>query len=214
MKKLALFLGLFLPLALIAQNSNEDSVQTTMSSKARYNIEMGATMSSGFGGRGFASTYVFPKAQMKINDKVSMRVGVLAGEAWTYGKKAPIDRAPYENRYKHNAATMAADYKINDKALLSVSAFFDMYSPYGSRINNSRELYTYGASASLWYKIGKNSLFNISVSYLQSNNPYTLMPYCHPWITPYYNNAVGNFLYGDDDNLLNFSANHNSITNW
>jgi hypothetical protein len=215
MKRLLLTILMFCSAPLIAQESNTDTLQTSIFSKAQYSIEMGAAMGYGWGGSKMASTYVFPKAQFKINDNAQLRVGVLSGEDWYKPSKTVRNLAPYENRYKHNAITMAADYKINDKMLLSVSALYDMRTPFQSVRNNNRDLYTYGASASLWYKLSKDSFLNLTVSYLRSNDPYTLMPYYHPYLGSMgANNAVANFLWGDDESGLSFSPYHNSISNW
>ena len=73
---------MFCSAPLIAQESNMDTLQTSIFSKAQYSIEMGAAMGYGWGGSKMASTYVFPKAQFKINDNAQLRVGVLSGEDW------------------------------------------------------------------------------------------------------------------------------------
>lgn len=150
--------------------------------KLQYNISMGASFGRGFFGENFSSTYIAPSLRMKLNEKTYLRAGVLTGDVWLNGKSSkniPNDRAPYADRYKHNAAYMGMDFELNPKLNLFVTAFYDTYNPFKSQSLSSQaqNIYTYGFDASLTYEISKNSFLNINVSFLETNNPYMLMPY-------------------------------------
>lgn len=138
----------------------------------QYNLSMGASFGRGFFGENFTSSYIAPSAIFKVNKQSYLRVGVLSGDLTIRGND---DKTPYENRYKHNSAYVGMDIDINPKLMLSVTAFFDNYSPNGMRANfGTRNLYSYGFNANLSYELSKNSFLNLSVTVIESNNPYSL----------------------------------------
>lgn len=199
MKKIILFLALVLSSAsLMAQEKevliSEDSIISKdytydfinqASSPLQYNISMGANFGSGFFGQSFTSTYVAPSLRIRLNQKTHLRAGALTGDLWLNGgsqRNTVNDRAPYADRYKHSAAYMGMDFELSPKLNLFVTAFYDTYNPLRTQSlrPQSQNIYTYGFDASLTYEISKNSFLNLSVSFMETNNPYMLlMPYHH-----------------------------------
>lgn len=177
LKKHILFIALvFAFLGLRAQQGEVIIPQT------QYNISMGAGFGRGFFGESFSSTYIAPSLRTKLNDKTYLRVGVLFGDLWLGGNNlnnTPIDRAPYADRYKHNAAYMGMDFELSSKVNLFITAFYDRYNPLSNQGYNTsnQSIYTYGLDASLSYEISENSFLYINVSFMETNNPYMLIPY-------------------------------------
>lgn len=195
MKKIVLFLAVILPFASLMAQEKEVLISKDSlidfgrgygflyqeADKTQYNISMGASFGSGFFGQKFSSTYIAPSMRTRLNEKVNLRAGVLTGDVWLNGKSSniPQDRAPYADRYKHNAAYMGMDFEISPKINLFVTAFYDRYNPLRTQSLSSqaKNIYTYGFDASMSYEISKNSFINLSLSFMETNNPSILMPY-------------------------------------
>ncbi|MDD2529871.1 MAG: hypothetical protein PHN41_01440 [Bacteroidales bacterium] len=176
----------------------------------QYRIDMGTSFGKGFFSESFVSTYIAPSVIMKVNPQSWLRAGVLTGDSWINmpkTKKPLEDKAPYENRYKRNMAYVGMDFEINPRLLVSVTAFWDNFSPMSNMntLGIRDNLYTYGFNANLTYQITENSYFNLGFTFVESNNPYSLMPYRYgspmsafsPMFTPYghHNNFLINTPY-------------------
>lgn len=193
------------PKDILTTTQDSNSILKEDSSPVQYNISMGASFGRGFFGENYTSTYLAPSTTIKINEQAQLRAGLLTGDIWLRNNSsnhAPQDKAPYANRYKHNAAFMGMDFSPNSKFSLSVTAFYDVFNPMQT-LNSSTQaqsLHTYGFDASMTYEMTKNSFLHIRVSYLESNNPYSLFPYFPSAFSPIgqmYNgiNPNNNFLY-------------------
>ena len=197
MKRIILYIALcFFSLSLMAQEKEillpKDSIINIDSSDYinqenhlfQYKISMGASFGRGFFGENFTSTHIAPSFRVRLNEQTHLRAGFLTGDVWLNGKSSNttlVDRAPYANRYKHNAAYVGMDIELSPKLDLFVTAFFDRYNSLQTPSLNpkSQSLYSYGFDASLTYEMSKNSFLNIRVSFLETNNPYMLIPYHH-----------------------------------
>lgn len=193
-------------------NSAQDSNYLFKEAKSplEYNLSMGASIGNGFWGERISSTYIAPSVRVKANEKAYVRAGVLAGQT-TIGGNAfctkAEDKAPYRDRFKHNAAYIGMDLELNPKLSLSVTAFYDVLNPMsGLRTSASRgDLHTYGFNANMTYEITKNSFLNFSFTYIDSNNPYSTFPNSYlgyspinPMFSPmsHYNSFLNNNYFG------------------
>lgn len=150
-------------------------------SPLEYNLSMGASIGNGFWGERISSTYIAPSIRIKANEKAYIRAGVLTGQTTIGGNafcRKAEDKAPYRDRFKHNAAYIGMDFELNPKIELSVTAFYDVLNPMtGLKTTASRgDLHTYGFNANMTYEITKNTFLNLSFTYIDSNNPYSTFP--------------------------------------
>ena len=148
----------------------------------QFKIEMGTSFGKGFFSENFISTYIAPSVVMKVNSQSWLRAGILTGDSWINFPKnqtPPEDKAPYENRYKRNMAYVGMDFEINPRLMVSLTAFWDNFSPMANpnTLGIRNNLYTYGFDANLTYQISKNSYFNFGFTFVETNNPYSLLPY-------------------------------------
>lgn len=192
---------------IIDDSLQENSLPIYFEDPFQCRIDMGTSFGRGFFSENFVSTYISPSVRMKVNPQSWIRAGVLTGDTWiNLPKQNQIleDKAPYENRYKRNMAYVGMDFEINPRLLISATVFWDNFNPISSAntLGLRDNLYTYGFNANLTYQITKNSYFNLGFTFVETNNPYSLMPYGYgspmsfynPMFTPFYHN--NNFLIG------------------
>lgn len=140
---------------------------------------MGGGFGTGFFGESFSGNYIMPTANIQLNENSNLRLGALTGTtSINYNTTLNSeDKAPYANRYNRRAAYMGGDFMLNQRTMVSVTAFFDIQMPMSNTMHNS--LRTYGVNANVNYQISKNSFLNLSFTYIESNNPLSL--YSHPF---------------------------------
>ncbi len=170
-RNLIFVLSGLISLGLFAQKDTTNSNQ--------YSIMMGGGFGTGFFGESFSGNYIMPTANIQLNENSNLRLGALTGTT-SINYNTPLnseDKAPYANRYNRRAAYMGGDFMLNQRTIVSVTAFFDIQMPMSNSMHNS--LRTYGVNANLNYQISKNSFLNLSFTYIESNNPLSL--YSHPF---------------------------------
>lgn len=166
----------------VADSSKVNAALSNVENPTKFRIDMGSSFGRGFFGERFVSSYIAPSVEMKLNPQAWLRAGVLTGDSWIDFPKSKTpkeDKAPYENRYKRNMAYVGLDLELNPRLLLSVTAFWDNMNPMSNQntLGIKDNLFTYGFNANLTYQISKNSYFNFGFTFVESNNPYSLMPY-------------------------------------
>lgn len=179
--------------------------------QAQYTLTTGASFGRGFFGERFSETFLGASGSFKLNEESWLRVGAMTGDTRIKGdlfSSNPEDKAPYANHYRRNAAYIGMDFELNKKALLSVTAFYDLSSPQAQigKANTRNNLYTYGFNANLTYKISENSLFKLGITLIESNNPYSLMSIYSPYLNPMgiHHGALGH----------NYGVNSIGFMNW
>ena len=127
-----------------------------------------------------------------LNDKVGLRLGVSSTD---FAFKCPFetleDKAPYSAKGKQISLNAALDYKASDKLLLSFSAYFSTMNAFSmnGNVGNMDMYYTRAFNASMRYMFNEKSFIDISLTLVDSNNPFL---YCNPYL-PYYSryNSLG-----------------------
>jgi hypothetical protein len=156
---------------------------------AQYMLITGASFGRGFFAESFSETFLGASGSFKLNEQSWLRVGAMTGDTRIKGNlfsSNPEDKAPYANHYRRNAAYIGMDFELNKRALLSVTAFYDLASPQTQlgTANSRNNLYTYGFNANLTYKITESSFFKLGITIIDSNNPYSLMSMYSPYLNP------------------------------
>lgn len=175
--------------SILEKDTINDSLQVNVlplidEDPTQFRIEMGASFGKGFFNENFVSTYIAPSVSMKVNSQSWLRAGILTGDSWINLPKnqtPPEDKAPYENRYKRNMAYVGMDFEVNPRLMVSLTAFWDNLNPMSTpnTLGIRDNLYTYGFNANLTYQISKNSYFNLGFTFIETNNPYSLLPYSY-----------------------------------
>ncbi|MDR0789875.1 MAG: hypothetical protein LBO06_03660 [Bacteroidales bacterium] len=160
-------------LSVLAQSDGIDTNRT------HFTFSTGLGGGTGFWGESFTSTFLSANVSHQINNDLRVRAGALTGSFNSSLIGNYQSKAPYRNPHNRQAAEVGVDYKINPRLQLSVTAYFDQIN-LGSLNNNflSSSLTTTAFNANLTYKFKNDSFLNLSVTFMETNNPYnTFNPY-------------------------------------
>jgi hypothetical protein len=171
---ITLILLLFCTSYLSAQETENDTTKT------HYTISTGLGFGSGFWGDSFTSSHLSFGITHQINSDLRLRANATTGTFSSSLLNNNESKAPFRNPNNRIAASVTADYQIYPKMWLSVSVFHD-YINIGSSYNflHTSHLYTTAVNANLTYKLRNDSFINFSLTFMETNNPYT---YFNPYI--------------------------------
>jgi hypothetical protein len=155
--------------------------------KADFNLSYSASIGENFLANRMGAGY-----GQWLNDKVGVRFGIASTD---FAFKCPFekveDKAPYSAKGKQISLNAALDYKASDKLLLSFSAYFSTMNAFfiNGNVGNMDMYYTRAFNASMRYMFNEKSFIDISLTLVDSNNPFL---YCNPYL-PYYSryNSLG-----------------------
>lgn len=120
-----------------------------------------------------------------LSEKVGFRLGFSSTD---FSFRCPLqhseDKAPYSAKGKSMSLKASLDYKASEKLLMSFTAFYsnmDVWSLSAGLENNM--FYTRGFNASFRYMFREDSFIDLSLTIVDSNNPFI---YYNPYM-PYHN---------------------------
>lgn len=176
-------------LCLVSAGAHSQRLLEQDSSSVR--LSMGAFMGRDFCGYRYLSNDVGVEYSSWITPKVNFRIGADVGFIHTNAFSQTEDKAPYSDRYRKTAAYAGADIAVNPRMIVSVTAFFDNISLGG--LNNrfhTSNLGTVGFNARMRYKLKDDSFIDLSLTFIESNNPFS---YHNPYSLYYNPYGVGPF---------------------
>lgn len=134
--------------------------------RTRYQLNAGSMFGGGFGGRGFA-TYVAPELSHWVNNRFRLSAGIML-------MNSQFSYAGAEGRQRNGQMNQAiiyasGSYLVNDRLMVSGTAFQDMNSRNNFQVNPYFASPTRGMSVNAEYKVTKNFSVGAGFSTVQGN---------------------------------------------
>ncbi len=123
-----------------------------------------------------------------ISDKWGMRIGASSTDFFLKIPSPQLeDKAPYSAKGKQMALKAAVDYKVSEKFLMSFSAYLS------NMVVENSLFYTRAVNASFRYMFRENSFIDVSLTFVDTNNPFV---FCNPYM-PYHHSPCCGYGFND-----------------
>jgi len=161
---------------------------------AKFNLQTGASFSSGFGGGSLFNTYLAPSFSQDLGKKFTLSAGAVINNT-TFNNTAVFNQdgqlAPVSGNLTTFTLYASGSYKVNDKLTLSGSAFKTINPAFNARLNPENiRMEAQGMSFGIGYQVGENVHIGAEIRMQQgSGNLYS--PYGNSFGSPYQSGFYG-----------------------
>ena len=123
-----------------------------------------------------------------ITDDVGIRFGISSTDFMFRSPLCDVEnKAPYSAKGKQMALKASLDYKASEKLLMSFSAYFS------NMVVANNFFYTRAVNASFRYMFREDSFIDVSLTIMDSNNPFAFYNPYMPYHRPLYDYGFGGF---------------------
>lgn len=170
----------------------------SMQSPVMFNLQTGATFSSGFGGGSLFNTFMAPSFSKPLGKKFTISAGAVISNT-TYTRVNLMDQEGSFRPYSGNTTNMtvyaAGAYQVNDRLTLSGSAYKTINPAFNARLNSDQlRMEAQGVSFGVGYKVGENMHIGAEIRMQQGNSNY-YTPFGNP-LGNQYGSPFQNGIYG------------------
>lgn len=161
---------------------------------ARFNLQTGASFSSGIGGGSLFSSYIAPSFNKDLGKKFTISAGAVISNT-TFNNTAVFNQEGQLSPVSGNLTTMtlytSGSYKVNDKLTLSGSAYKSINPAFNARLNpQSLRMEAQGMSFGIGYKVSEN--VHIGAEFrMQQGTGNLYSPYGNSFGRPYQSSFYG-----------------------
>ncbi|MHC1774694.1 MAG: hypothetical protein AB9834_04695 [Lentimicrobium sp.] len=161
---------------------------------AKFNLQTGASFSTGYGGGSLFSTYLAPSFSQNLGKKFTLSAGAVINNT-TFNNTAMWNQDGGLTPYSGNMTTFtlyaSGSYQVNDRLTLSGSAYKTINPAFNARLNpESLRMEAQGMSFGVGYKVGENMHIGAEIRMQQGGNNY-YSPYGSQFGNPYPSTMFG-----------------------
>ena len=161
---------------------------------AKFNLQTGASFSSGFGGGSLFSTYLAPSFSQDLGKKFTLSAGAVINNT-TFNNTATFNQDGQLSPVSGNLTTFtlyaSGSYKVNDKLTLSGSAFKTINPAFNARLNpDNIRMEAQGMSFGIGYQVGENVHIGAEIR-MQQGGGNLYSPYGNSFGSPYQSGFYG-----------------------
>ncbi|NTW25555.1 MAG: hypothetical protein HGA37_12730 [Lentimicrobium sp.] len=161
---------------------------------ARFNLQTGASFSTGYGGGSLFNTYLAPSFSKDLGKKFTISAGAVINNT-TFNNTAVFNQEGQLSAFSGNLTTMtlftSGSFKVNDKLTLSGSAYKTINPAFNARLNpQSLQMEAQGMSFGIGYKVSENVHIGAEIR-MQQGNGNLYSPYGNSFGNPYQSGFYG-----------------------
>lgn len=166
----------------------------TAEAPVQFNLQTGASFSTGFGGGSLFSTYVAPSFSQYLGKKFTLSAGAVINNT-TFNNTAMWNQDGQLYPYSGNLTTFtlytSGSYQVNEKFTLSGSAYKTINPAFNARLNSDQlQMEAQGMSFGVGYKVGENMHIGAEIRMQQGNSNF-YNPYSNPFGSPFRSGYYG-----------------------
>ncbi len=170
------------------------SAPLASNSPVNFNLQTGASFSTGYGGGSLFSTYLAPSFSQNLGKKFTLSAGAVINNT-TFNNTAVWNQDGRLTPYSGNLTTFtlyaSGSYQLNDRLTLSGSAYKTINPAFNARLNSeSLQMEAQGMSFGIGYKVSENVHIGAEIRMQQGGNNY-YSPYGSQFGNPYPSTMFG-----------------------
>jgi len=163
-------------------------------SDLKFNLQSGASFSTGFGGGGLFNTFLAPSFSQNLGKKFTLSAGMVMSNT-TYNNLNLLNQdgtfRPYSGNMTNFTLYAAGSYQVNERLTLSGSAYKTINPAFNARLNPDQlRMDAQGMSFGVGYKVGENMHIGAEIRIQQGNSNF-YSPYGIPGGSPFNNGFYG-----------------------
>jgi hypothetical protein len=160
----------------------------------KFNLQTGASFSTGYGGGSLFSTYMAPSFSQNLGKKFTLSAGAVINNT-TFNNTAIWNQDGQLNPYSGNLTTFtlyaSGSYQVNEKLTLSGSAYKTINPAFNARLNpENLQMEAQGMSFGVGYKVGENMHIGAEIR-MQQGGSNLYSPYGRQFGNPYQSGMFG-----------------------